>query len=72
LNKHIKCNFGGQRCGTSTIVDIRRLKFKVDGRWHERWPLLWSLRICVCNRVSVTAYCTVRLKITFCSVVVGT
>ena len=28
LNKYIKCNFGGQRCGTSTIVDIRRLKIK--------------------------------------------
>ena len=27
LNKYIKCNFGGQRCGTSNIVDIRRLKF---------------------------------------------
>jgi hypothetical protein len=28
LNKYIKCNFGGQRCGTSTIVDIRGLKVK--------------------------------------------
>ena len=27
LNKYVKCNFGGQRCGTSTIVDVRRLKF---------------------------------------------
>ena len=27
LNKYIKCNFGGQRCGTSTIVDIRHLIF---------------------------------------------
>jgi hypothetical protein len=26
LNKYIKWNFGGLRCGTSTIVDIRRLK----------------------------------------------
>ena len=26
LNKYVKCNFGGLRCGTSTIVDIRRLK----------------------------------------------
>jgi hypothetical protein len=26
LNKYIKCNFGGWQCGTSTIVDIRRLK----------------------------------------------
>ena len=28
LNKYIKCNFGGQRCGTSTIVGVRRLKVK--------------------------------------------
>ena len=28
LNKYIKYNFGGQRCGTSTIADIRRLKIK--------------------------------------------
>ena len=27
-NKYIKCNFGGQRCGTSTTVDIRGLKVK--------------------------------------------
>ena len=26
MNKFIKCNFGGKRCGTSTIVDFRRLK----------------------------------------------
>ena len=26
MNKYIKCNFGGKRCGTSTIVDVRRLK----------------------------------------------
>ena len=26
LNKYIKCNFGGQRYGTSTIDDIRGLK----------------------------------------------
>ena len=26
LNKYIKCNFRGQRCGTTTIVDIRRQK----------------------------------------------
>ena len=26
LNKYINCNMGGLRCGTSTIVDIRRLK----------------------------------------------
>ena len=29
LNKYIKCNFGGYRCGTSIIVDIRRLKVNV-------------------------------------------
>ena len=28
LNKYIKCKFGGQRCSTSTIVDITRLKVK--------------------------------------------
>ena len=28
LNKYRKCNFGGLRCGTSTIVDVRRLKVK--------------------------------------------
>jgi len=28
LNKYIKCNFGGLWCGTSTIVDVRRLKVK--------------------------------------------
>jgi len=28
LNKYIKCNFGGQRCGTSSIVDIRQLNVK--------------------------------------------
>ena len=26
LNKYIKCNFKGQRCGTTTILDIRRQK----------------------------------------------
>jgi len=26
LNKYIKCNFRGKRCGTTTIVDIRRQK----------------------------------------------
>jgi len=26
LNKYIKSNFGGERCGSSTTVDIRRLK----------------------------------------------
>jgi hypothetical protein len=26
----MKCNFGGYQCGTSTIVDVRRLK--VNGR----------------------------------------
>jgi len=26
LNKYIKCNFRGYRCGTTTIVDIRRQK----------------------------------------------
>jgi len=30
LNKYIKCNFGGLRCGTSTIVDVRRLKVKQE------------------------------------------
>ena len=33
LNKYIKCNFGCQRCGTSTIVDVRRLKVKKN---HDR------------------------------------
>jgi len=28
LNKYIKWNFGSYRCGTSTIVDVRRLKVK--------------------------------------------
>ena len=28
LNKYIKCNSGGYRCGTSTVVDVRRLKAK--------------------------------------------
>ena len=28
LNKYIKCNFGGEWSGTSTIVDVRRLKVK--------------------------------------------
>ena len=31
LNKYIKCNFGGLGCGTSTIVDVRRLKVKETG-----------------------------------------
>ena len=26
MNKYIKCNFGGYRCVTSSIVDVRRLK----------------------------------------------
>jgi hypothetical protein len=26
----VKCNFEGQQCGTSTIVDIRRLKVKLS------------------------------------------
>ena len=30
LNKYIKCNFGGWRCGTSTIVDVRLLKVKQE------------------------------------------
>jgi len=30
LNKYIKCNFGGWQCGTSTIVDVRRLKVKQE------------------------------------------
>ena len=29
LNKYIKCNFRGKRCGTTTIVDIRRQKVKI-------------------------------------------
>jgi len=30
LNKYIKCNFRGLRCGTTTIVDIRHQKVKHD------------------------------------------
>jgi len=33
LNKYINCNFGGWRCGTSTIVDIRRLKVKLSSKF---------------------------------------
>ena len=29
LNKYIKCNFGGWRCSTSTIVDVRHLKVNI-------------------------------------------
>jgi hypothetical protein len=29
LNKYIKCNCGGWRCGTPTIVGIRPLKFYI-------------------------------------------
>ena len=29
LSKYIKYNFGGYRCGTSTIVNNRRLKVKI-------------------------------------------
>jgi len=30
LNKYTKCNFRGQRCGTTTIVDIRRQKVNIN------------------------------------------
>ena len=33
LNKYIKRNFGGWRCGTSDIVDIRRLMVNLSCRW---------------------------------------
>jgi len=35
LNKYIKCNLGGSRCGTSTIVDIRRLKVNEPQAIHR-------------------------------------
>ena len=37
LNKYIKCNFGGYRCGTSIIVDIRRRKVKEVGWDSVEW-----------------------------------
>ena len=36
LNKYIKCNFRGQRCGTTTIVDIRRQKVNC-GFLQPKW-----------------------------------
>jgi len=35
LNKYIKCNFGGSRCGTSTKVDVMRLKLKETGYFRN-------------------------------------
>jgi len=40
FNKYIKCNFGGQRCGTSTIVDVRRLKVKTELQLTTNSPIL--------------------------------
>ena len=43
LNKYIKCNFGGQRCGTSTIVDVRRLKVKLLSHCSDQ-ATGWTIR----------------------------
>jgi len=37
LNKYIKCNFRGQRCGTTTIVDIRRQKVSKPSFVASSW-----------------------------------
>jgi len=38
LNKYIKCNFRGYRCGTTTIVDIRgqRVNISLSSSWNEK------------------------------------
>ena len=38
LNKYIKCNFRSYWCGTSSIVDIRRLKFNHNSTWTRPSP----------------------------------
>ena len=75
LNKYIKFNFGGKRCGTSTIVDIRRLKVKgvewrgmdwidldQDGEW---WlavvNVVMNFRVPVGNLPAPTAHTNTRL-----------
>jgi len=68
LNKYIKCNFGGLRCGTSTIVDIRRLKVKtsVIGQIGEemRFVLLKNSRLSVDKIVcAVFFFVLFRLRI---------
>jgi len=42
LNKYIKCNFGGWRCGTSTIDDISGLK--VNEFMYRNDPDIYALQ----------------------------
>ena len=48
LNKYIKCNFRCYRCGTTTIVDLRRQKFNCN-QMYDAAVTQW-LRRCATNR----------------------
>ena len=51
LNKYIKCNFRGQRCGMTTIVDIRRQRVNI-GPHVNLWKLLFYTK-----EINVQLFC---------------